>query len=133
VVALHNKQENCNIEMHAEAKDVVVNGDRKWISRALSNIIINGIQASGEQGHSSIVIRLYRLGRKARIEIEDNGEGIPEDIRDKVFQLNFSTKFTGSGIGLAMAKRGVEFAGGRIWFESTVGVGTVFYIELPID
>ena len=45
---------------------------------------------------------------------------------------NFSTKYAGSGIGLAIAKRGIEHAGGAIWFETEVGAGTVFFISLPI-
>jgi len=49
-----------------------------------------------------------------------------------VFLANFSTKDTGSGIGLALAKRGVEHAGGRIWFETVIGVGTTFFIEIPL-
>ena len=67
------------------------------------------------------------------IKVHDNGKGIPESIRDRIFMPNFSTKFTGSGIGLAVARRGIEHAGGRIWFESEVNVGTTFYIELPVE
>ena len=66
------------------------------------------------------------------IEVKDNGSGIPEEIRKKVFIPNFSTKVGGSGLGLAMAKRGIEHAGGNIWFETEEGVGTTFFIDLPI-
>jgi signal transduction histidine kinase len=66
------------------------------------------------------------------IEVNDNGAGIPASIQDKVFIPNFSTKYGGSGIGLAVAKKGVEHAGGKIWFESVANVGTTFYIELPM-
>jgi signal transduction histidine kinase len=66
------------------------------------------------------------------ISVTDNGVGIPDNIAPKVFLPNFSTKFSGSGIGLALAKRGVEHAGGRIWFETQVLVGTTFFIELPL-
>ena len=69
---------------------------------------------------------------KVLIEVADNGSGIPENIKDKVFIPNFSTKYTGSGIGLAVAKRGVEHAGGRIWFETQSDIGTSFFIELPM-
>jgi signal transduction histidine kinase len=66
------------------------------------------------------------------ISVTDNGVGIPDNIAGKVFLPNFSTKFSGSGIGLALAKRGVEHAGGRIWFETQTLVGTTFFIELPL-
>ena len=67
-----------------------------------------------------------------RVAIRDNGAGIPEGVREQVFVPNFTTKETGSGIGLAVAKRGIESAGGRIWFETKVGEGTDFFIELPL-
>ena len=59
--------------------------------------------------------------------------GIADDVRDDRYSNpNFTTKATGSGIGLAVAKRGIESAGGRLWFETVVGVGTTFFIELPL-
>ena len=69
---------------------------------------------------------------KARITFADNGYGIPDDIKEKIFIPKFSTKEEGSGIGLAIAKRGVEHAGGSIWFDSTLGKGTTFYLEFPL-
>ncbi|HNA58080.1 MAG TPA: HAMP domain-containing sensor histidine kinase, partial [Chitinophagales bacterium] len=62
----------------------------------------------------------------------DNGRGIGDEEKDKVFVPNFTTKSSGMGIGLAMTKNIVEGAGGYIWFESTVSVGTTFYIEFPL-
>ena len=70
------------------------------------------------------------LETKIRISISDNGLGIPEDNYNKVFLPNFTTKSSGSGIGLAVAKRGIEHAGGDIWFETEVNKGTTFFIEL---
>ena len=69
---------------------------------------------------------------KVLIAIADNGAGIADEVRAHVFRPNFTTKATGSGIGLAVAKRGIESAGGRIWFETEEGVGTTFFIELPL-
>jgi signal transduction histidine kinase len=64
--------------------------------------------------------------------IADNGAGIPEEVQDKVFVPNFTTKTSGSGIGLAVARRGIESAGGQIWFETEENVGTRFCIKLPL-
>jgi two-component system, NtrC family, nitrogen regulation sensor histidine kinase NtrY len=66
------------------------------------------------------------------ISIRDNGEGIPPDMQERIFVPNFTTKSSGTGLGLAMCKGIVEQAKGRIWFETEQGEGTVFHVELPI-
>jgi nitrogen fixation/metabolism regulation signal transduction histidine kinase len=131
VIALYNKQESGEIVADLEDREFIIDGDRQWISRAVSNIIINGFQAARQRDNPTVTIKCHGHGQNLlRLEIMDNGEGIPQNIRDKVFLPNFSTKFTGSGIGLAMAKRAIEHAGGKIWFETEEGAGTVFFIEL---
>jgi signal transduction histidine kinase len=67
-----------------------------------------------------------------RLAFKDNGEGVSLEAQDKLFMPNFTTKTTGSGIGLAVSKRGIEHAGGRIWFETEIEIGTTFFIELPL-
>ena len=94
--------------------------------------MINALQAIPAGRHPEILVSLKKCGNKALIRFRDNGSGIPADIQHKIFVPNFSTKFTGSGIGLAVAKKGIESAGGRIWFETEEGEGTTFYIELPL-
>jgi signal transduction histidine kinase len=126
---------NREIEFHTDLPDeeILVVGDPNWIGRSVSNLIINGIQAV-EEGVKPIIrlsLRLTSL-KRVLIAVEDNGKGIPENIREKVFMPNFSTKYSGSGIGLAIAKRAVEHAGGKLWFETKIGFGTSFYIELPV-
>jgi len=66
------------------------------------------------------------------IEVSDNGSGIPPDIQAKVFSPNFSTKTSGTGLGLAICKSIVESFNGKIWFETTMGEGTTFFMELPL-
>ena len=66
-----------------------------------------------------------------RVSIRDNGEAIPPDMQDRIFIPNFTTKSSGTGLGLAMVKGIVEQARGRIWFE-TGREGTTFHVELPI-
>ncbi len=63
--------------------------------------------------------------------VADNGTGIPEEMKGRLFQPNFTTKTTGMGLGLAISKRIIEHAGGKIWFETQAGKGTQFYISLP--
>ena len=66
------------------------------------------------------------------ISVKDNGEGIPEEMRSKIFTPNFTTKTSGTGLGLAMTKSIVEQAKGNIWFETEEGKGTTFFVQLPV-
>ncbi|MDX5479072.1 MAG: ATP-binding protein, partial [Cyclobacteriaceae bacterium] len=91
---------------------------------------INGIQAV--EGSPKIEVILKEEGRSVVLEIKDNGKGIPDELKDKIFIPNFSTKTEGSGLGLAIAKRGVETAGGSIWFETEEGKGTSFFLEFAL-
>jgi signal transduction histidine kinase len=126
---------NREIEFHTEIpdEDIRVVGDPNWIGRSVSNLIINGIQAV-EKGIKPVIhLSLKKTSQKrVLITVEDNGKGIAEEIREKVFMPNFSTKYSGSGIGLAITKRAVEHAGGKLWFDTNIGIGTSFYIELPV-
>lgn len=120
------------IRRHIDAGPVWVIGDRQLLMRIVNNLIINGIQSVHAEVRPIIDLRLFTHDGNANIEVHDNGEGIPEPIRTKVFLPNFSTKQGGTGIGLALSKRGIEHAGGNIWFETTLGVGTSFFIDMPL-
>ncbi|GAB3260265.1 HAMP domain-containing sensor histidine kinase [Larkinella harenae] len=110
---------------------VMVMGDRQLIGRILTNLIINSVQSVSADRKPVIQLRLNVSDEHINIAINDNGAGVPEAIRSKIFLPNFSTKEGGSGLGLAIAKRGIEHAGGSIWFETATGEGTTFYISLP--
>jgi signal transduction histidine kinase len=94
------------------------------------NIIRNAIQAIEKAG--TITISTSQEGRWCLIVISDTGLGIPEEIRSKIFEPNFSTKSEGMGIGLAIARRVIEDHGGKITCQSELGKGTTFEIRLPI-
>ncbi len=128
-----NSEENIDLVMDVPEQPVEVEGDPGWIGRTISNLIINGIQAVDKGLKPKIKISLEKTDpAKILIKVKDNGKGIPHDIRDKIFMPNFSTKYSGSGIGLAIAKRAIDHAGGKIWFETLINKGTTFYIELPV-
>ncbi|WP_017729937.1 sensor histidine kinase [Nafulsella turpanensis] len=132
VVRLYSSQKQA-VEAEIEAGAFWVLGDEQMMQRTFNNLILNGLQSVPDTREPEIHVRLQRSKQgRVLIEIEDNGEGIDQEIREKVFVPNFSTKYTGSGLGLAIAKRGIEHAGGRIWFETEPRQGTVFYIELPL-
>ena len=131
-IELYNKKELGKIVTDIEDGKFLVNGDKKWLGRAFSNLIINGFQAVNDPKKARIEVNLFSAEKSTiRVEIKDNGHGISEHIQEQVFTPNFSTKFTGSGLGLAITKKGIEHAGGKIWFNSKEGLGTTFYIELP--
>lgn len=129
---LYADDERISLQRQIETGPVMVVGDRQLIGRILTNLIINGIQSVPPGRKPVLKLRLYTNDDTVYIEVHDNGAGIPEAIQKKVFLPNFSTKRGGSGLGLAIAKRGVEHAGGNVWFETTEGVGTSFFVSLPL-
>ncbi len=106
--------------------------DPNIFSRSITNVFLNAIQAHDESTMPVVEINVSVNGNKALIEISDQGKGISEDQKDKIFTPYFSTKVSGSGIGLAVVKKSIENAGGNIWFESKEGKGTTFFISLPL-
>lgn len=111
---------------------VWIEGDKNLLGRIFNNLILNAIQSVPEERKAELEVELELTSTRARISVADNGAGIAEDIKEKIFIPKFSTKEKGSGIGLAIAKRGVEHAGGSIWFESETDKGTTFFIEFPL-
>ncbi len=130
VMTLHQGG-NVVITNHSVENPLWVYVDPTIFSGIFNNIILNAIQSVGE-GEARIDVLLKRKLKKVVVSFHDNGSGIAEEDRDRIFTPYFSTKITGSGIGLAVAKKGIENAGGNIWFETKEGVGTTFYISIPL-
>lgn len=103
--------------------------DADLIKQALLNVVINGAQAMSNGGE--LAVRLTEDPRTAILKIEDHGEGIPAEIRDRIFDLYFTTKREGSGIGLAMTYRIVQLHHGHLDVESRLGKGTTFTLRIP--
>jgi signal transduction histidine kinase len=104
--------------------------DRQLLKQALLNLVLNAIEAMPNGGH--LTLALDRRGEMAEIRIADTGKGIPPELRGRIFQLFFTTRPGGSGIGLASAYKAVQLHDGEIEFDSEVGRGTTFRIELPL-
>lgn len=117
---------------------LLVRGDRDLLKQALLNLTSNALEAIGDPGSrqvpGALEIELLRQRDDCILRVTDNGEGIPLEIQDKIFQLYFSTKGKGrgTGIGLAMTFRIVQLHSGAVWFESEPGKGTTFWIRLPL-
>ncbi|WP_114783370.1 sensor histidine kinase [Botryobacter ruber] len=133
-VDLHNDPASVSVKADFEREEVFITADEGLMVRTFNNLLLNAIQAVPANRKPKIHVTLHvQPDETVLISIRDNGVGIPDEIQSKVFIPNFSTKYTGSGIGLAVAKRGIENAGGRIWFETEEGKGTTFFIALPLS
>jgi len=106
--------------------------DKTQINRLFTNLFQNALEACHDRPTSLISVAEELQGDRILIKIRDNGEGIPEQMQSKIFIPNFTTKSSGTGLGLAMSKTIVEQAKGQIWFETTEQVGTTFFVELPV-
>jgi len=124
--------ESYNVTVVSQLPDhpVVVKVDADLLKQALLNVVLNGAQAMADGGELSV--RLTEDGRSAIIKVQDHGEGIPDEIRPKIFDLYFTTKRDGSGIGLAMTYRILQLHHGQLDVESKVGEGSTFTLSLPV-
>lgn len=105
--------------------------DADLVKQAILNIVLNGVQAMPEGGTLKMSAR--KTESAAIIEISDQGPGIPKDIQDKIFNLYFTTKKAGSGIGLAMTYRVLQLHNGALEFETEQGKGTTFRLQVPLQ
>jgi two-component system nitrogen regulation sensor histidine kinase NtrY len=113
-------------------RPIVVLGDKDQLLRSFNNLLKNAIEAA--QGKSKCVIKVHISNDQAQafIEVEDNGKGIEADLRGSIFRPNFTTKSSGTGLGLAFVKQAIENAGGKVEFTSVLGSGTIFYLTFPL-
>lgn len=119
-----------HIVRHIIQEPLPVKVDADLVKQALLNVVLNGVQAMPNGGTLKIVGT--RGEGAAHVEIQDQGNGIPPEIRDKIFNLYFTTKNKGSGIGLAMTYRVMQMHNGSIDFESVDGQGTTFRLRFPL-
>lgn len=132
VVLLYELQEHLSIRWNMLPERVMIMADKTQINRLFTNLFQNAIEAVKPNQNLTISINESREEDKVMIAFRDNGTGIDEEIQARIFTPNFTTKSSGTGLGLAMCKVIVENANGSIRFETEAGVGTVFYIELPL-
>lgn len=134
MIDLYETYNQAEIVFHTNGYDYIeVNADKEQLSRAIINLIRNAIQSIPDNRKGKISMELTRREDMAVIAITDNGAGIPVELRHKLFTPSFTTKTSGMGLGLAIVKNIVENFSGKIWFETEIGKGTTFYIEIPIS
>jgi nitrogen fixation/metabolism regulation signal transduction histidine kinase len=110
---------------------IFIRADKDQMIRIFNNLIKNAIQSVKPDKTPEIKIEISEQNNEIVIAVKDNGEGIPVEKQAKIFEPNFTTKTAGMGLGLAMVKSFVETFNGKIWFTSTEGKGTTFYMSFP--
>lgn len=135
-ISLYNNTPNVNIRLinNADQKTLIVKADGNELLRTFNNLIKNAIEGGYGRKNMKIEISIERYSDKfVKIDVKDNGYGIPEGMKDQIFQINFTTKSSGNGLGLVLVKKTIEACNGQIYFETMEGEGTTFHILLPLQ
>lgn len=113
--------------------------DERLVKQAVLNLLLNAVQAfegmaeDERPAEMQLIVRTRVVGDYARVDVIDNGPGIPASVRDRVWEVYYSRKRTGSGLGLPTARRIAEEHGGSLDCASDEGKGTNFVLRLPLD
>ncbi|WP_028974012.1 two-component system sensor histidine kinase NtrB [Spirochaeta cellobiosiphila] len=129
---LHFEMDQSDVQMvtNLDEKLPQIDMDERFIKQAILNIVKNAIHAM--EGGGTLKVRTYSKENEVHLEIQDTGIGIPKDIRDKIFEPYFTTKDSGSGLGLTLVYKIIKEHGGEIQVDSDEGVGTKFCFTFPI-
>ncbi|MEZ4810001.1 MAG: ATP-binding protein [Allomuricauda sp.] len=119
------------IHFISDEKEIIAKLDRTQLIRVVTNLVKNAIQAVPDVESPRILVTVASEGDTVKISVADNGVGISDDLKYKIFEPKFTTKSSGMGLGLGMVKNIVENYKGNIDFTSQVGKGTVFTIKFP--
>ena len=133
---LHNRFEllGLTVEHHPQFLPAL-EADPELLKEVLVNLLVNACDAIGQAGRLTVTEEeavAERMGRAVVVQISDTGPGIPEALKEKVFEPFFSTKEDGTGLGLSIAQRIVEEHGGRLELRSREGQGATFIVTLPV-
>lgn len=113
----------------AAAGPARIRGDQDLLKQAILNVALNGVEAMQQGGR--LRLELEHARHEWIVKVSDTGPGIPQEIQDKIFNLYFTTKERGSGIGLAMTFRVVQLHNGKLDFQTALGSGTCFQLRFP--
>ena len=121
------------IAFKANEDEIIAVFDRTQLIRVITNLVKNAIQSiPEEQENKSVEVIVFRENSEVKIEVVDNGKGISEENKDRIFEPKFTTKTSGMGLGLAIIKNIIENYNGTITFETETNKGTTFYVSFPI-
>ncbi len=126
----HETSESTDFIFHDNGlQEAIIFADKEQLLRVFNNLFRNAIQAIPEDRKGRIDVTLSKQNQTFIVAVKDNGSGIADEVFDKIFVPNFTTKTHGMGLGLAMVKNIVETCNGQIWFETSKGKGTTFYVS----
>jgi two-component system nitrogen regulation sensor histidine kinase NtrY len=132
VASLYSANEKLKIDINLYHHEIIVEADKTQINRLFTNLLQNAVQSVPESRKAIIEIKSQLTEKNVLVSVKDNGNGIPAEMYSKIFIPNFTTKTSGTGLGLAMCKGIVEKLNGKIWFETDGKSWTIFFVELPI-
>ncbi len=132
IASLYEATERLEFNWNPVHQRIMVMMDRTQVNRLFTNLLQNAIEASHDHEVRRVSINEELQDDFILISITDNGEGIPEGMQQKIFMPNFTTKSSGTGLGLAMSKAIVEQVKGEIWFVTQEDIGTTFFVRLPV-
>jgi signal transduction histidine kinase len=132
---LYQSDEHVRFNWYPVNEPVLVKADKTQMNRLFTNLFANAVEACKNRDLCYIEVKesIDKDNHTILISIKDNGEGIAPEMQSHIFVPNFTTKSSGTGLGLAMCKGIVEQAKGNIWFETEQGEGTTFYVEMPLE
>ncbi|MBM1105371.1 HAMP domain-containing histidine kinase [Aurantibacter crassamenti] len=119
------------INFHSEEDEIIAKLDRTQLIRVVTNLVKNAIQAMPEVENPNITVTVSSEDEMVKIAVADNGIGIAEELKEKIFEPKFTTKSSGMGLGLGMVKNIVETYKGDIKVESREGIETIFTVRFP--
>lgn len=135
IVLLFAGNKNLTITHSFPTDPVIVFADKSQMLRIFTNIVQNAVESIPTEEKAGLVdvqLLLHEEQNSVTIKVKDNGTGIPEEVKDKIFDPYFTTKSSGTGLGLAMTKKIIELWGGAIKFESVENEGTTFLLTVPL-
>jgi two-component system nitrogen regulation sensor histidine kinase NtrY len=132
LTSLYETTENLLFKWVPVHQRIMVYADKTQLNRLFTNLLQNAMEACDNNSRRVISVSEEYREESIIVKVADNGEGIPLEMQSKIFIPNFTTKSSGTGLGLAMSKTIVEQVKGKIWFETVEGEGTTFYVELPV-
>ncbi|MEX1311413.1 MAG: HAMP domain-containing sensor histidine kinase [Candidatus Sulfomarinibacteraceae bacterium] len=125
------RQKHLTMEVMATEGQIMVRAHRDWIKQAIINLVVNALDATPRGG--TVAIETKVDNDSAVLTVSDTGAGVPRHIADRLFERAATTKATGAGIGLVVARAAVEAAGGRLTLLRTDESGACFEIRLPLE
>lgn len=131
IIPLYESYNNISLELTIPPQPVLLTANREQLQRVLVNFMNNAVQAIGDNPLGRIQILVDVIGHECRLVVKDNGVGISQENKDRLFQPYFTTKTGGTGLGLAISKRIIQNFGGEIFFHSEHGKGASFGFVMP--